>query len=528
MLGPLMCASPLPVTESTTDVLQLPRSITRLIVTLDAHIRKERGTENRSLTRDIDKCHLYAIYAFAARWLPVSDHGSEALFQTRQQHMALRSCLWDLARQHILVAISHPTYRSAHALHLFATSGAATHSHFDTLVDGCHDISLQHHERLRLQALEFCASDFSFFSRHASTKPGSDIDYSHVRDILYWTGILTDVWRTTFCCRPAIVLPGRIGEARVWSHVREHLAAFDRAFAQVRESGDFISDPLATIILQHASACKSMFWYSVSKVQDSLINHIVDDPLDVTFATAMREKDLWERVFGSLVGSVERDYVMLDAQNQIGYCKQNLPFLADNSSVSLLTILVLLVLHVNTGILILLDLLEQSQSHPSGYTAADLLQLRLSPTRAIVNAIGITLRSNGYRQRNQPQNIMLLDPHPDTASDCILRCGQSLLKLHVRGVITPSACQTMLAVVFEAFDVLMAVPGKTAANKTSLERLCADRAVDGFGHISPWTSLGADAPGPGELEAAKAVVGQLTDEISGEADLFRMLLGISA
>lgn len=287
----------------------------------DSQICRERGTESAELTREIDKCHLYAIYAFASRWLPVANIDSEHASAVKSSHLVLRSRIWDLARQHILVAISHPTYRSTQALHLFASSGAASGAHFDNLVDGCHDICLQHHERLRVQALGFGASDFSFFSRHNSQKLQSNVDYSHVRDILYWSGVLIDVWRTAFYFRRPILLPGRLGEARVWVHVREHIGAFDRAFATLRQTHDAISDALATVILQHASACKSMFWYSVSKVQDSLFHHIVDDPPDVTFANAMREKVSWERMFGSLVGLIERDYLMLNAQSQISCCK---------------------------------------------------------------------------------------------------------------------------------------------------------------------------------------------------------------
>lgn len=280
-----------------------------------------RGTEDLALSREIEQCHLYAIYAFASRWLPVAEisPGQEAVIKS--SHLALRSQLWDLARQHVLVAISHPTYRSALALHLFAASGAAKHPHFDTLVDGCHDISAQHHERMRVQTLEFCASDFAFFSRHSHPNPGSDVDYTHVRDILYWSGVLADVWRTTLYFRRPILLPGRLGESRVWIHVREHLAAFDRAFDTLRQTRDAITDALAMVILQHASACKSMFWYSVSKVQDSLVHHIIDDPPDMTFGNSMKEKVAWERMFGSLVGLLERDYLMLNAQSQLSCCK---------------------------------------------------------------------------------------------------------------------------------------------------------------------------------------------------------------
>lgn len=305
---------------AATDTLQLPRSITRLAVALDSQLRKERGTESVALTREIDQCHLYAIYAFASRWLPVTEIGSGQTSDLKSSHLGLRHRLWDVARQHILVAISHPTYRSAQALHLFASSGAATHPHFDTLVDCCHDIGLQHHERLRLQALDVCTSDFSFFSKHSPLKPDSNVDYSHVRDILFWSGVLTDVWRAAFYHRPPILLPGRRGETRVWMHVREHLGAFDRAFATLRQTHDTINDSLATVILQHASACKSMFWYSIYRVLDSLIHHVVDDPLDVTFANAMSEKVKWERMFESLVDLIERDYVMLNAQSQISCC----------------------------------------------------------------------------------------------------------------------------------------------------------------------------------------------------------------
>lgn len=189
----------------------------------------------------------------------------------------------------------------------------------------------------------------------------------------------------------------------------------------------------------------------------------------------------------------------------------------------LLTVPVLVIMHFNTGVLHLLDIIDDSGWHPPRYSSFDLEQVRLSSTRAIVNDVSMTLR-RGLRQREPQQNIMLADPYPETAADCLLRCGRSLVKLHCEALLTTSTCKTMLAIIFEAMDVLSVIPGRAASNRTQLERLCVLHSLQEFPTDSPPPTRVETADETGHETGVDHLFNELASTVSTQTDLLESIL----
>lgn len=183
-------------------------------------------------------------------------------------------------------------------------------------------------------------------------------------------------------------------------------------------------------------------------------------------------------------------------------------------------------MHFNTGVLLLLDLVDESSWHPSGYTSFDLEQVRLSSTRAIVNAINMALRDSRVRRQGLEQSIILMDPYPDTAAECLLRCGQSLIRLQREALLSASTCQTMLAIISEALGILSRMPGCATSNLEYLHRLCVLHDLKDLDDPSTLRK-GDQAPGEPGHDAVDGLVSELASRVSTQDDLFESMLNMA-
>lgn len=188
---------------------------------------------------------------------------------------------------------------------------------------------------------------------------------------------------------------------------------------------------------------------------------------------------------------------------------------------------VLVIMHFNTGVLLLLDLVDESSWRPSGYTSFDLEQVRLSSTRAIVNAVNMALRDSRLRQQGLQQSILLMDPYPDTAAECLLRCGQSLIRLQRGAFLTVSTCQTMLAIILEALDVLSRIPGRPATNREYLHRLCVVHDLKDLSDPSMLRKGQQSLKETGHDFAVDGLVSELASRVATQADVFESMLNMA-
>jgi hypothetical protein len=78
------------------------------------------------------------------------------------------------------------------------------------------------------------------------------------------------------------------------------------------------------MILQRATACKSMCWWTITRVQDALFNRMVDESVETALKTAVTEFRRFHDLFDPLMDICARDFMMLNHQNQLHYCEYSM------------------------------------------------------------------------------------------------------------------------------------------------------------------------------------------------------------
>ena len=284
----------------------------------------------------IDKALLKAIHAYSIRWIftrnnPVQQSDNAPALGESNTIRNLANELWKEAYHLIPSVMSRPTYRSILALHLFSITPKPRGEEADHSSDLCLDVALNHHSHLRTewniqQALSISShwKQNHFHEPFLGTANGGE--YIHFQDMMFWFGVVCDTKRTMSRCRSSILLPGLSGDEKVWVHVRQRLKDFNDIFQPVCHSIAPLLENTASIILQHASACKSMCWNSITVVQDTIFHQMIGIPLNVAVDRALKDFSYFQDVFSPLLNLCARDFMMMTDRNQISYCKSTCPF----------------------------------------------------------------------------------------------------------------------------------------------------------------------------------------------------------
>lgn len=142
-----------------------------------------------------------------------------------------------------------------------------------------------------------------------------------MEDTSYWFGIVFDTSKCVINCESSVLLPGATGDKKVWALVEQRIKDFDSLYRSQQSSQEAISDITALTILQHASSCKALCFMAINRVQDVLFYHTTDISLEEAIEKAVLEINRFEQVFIPWIDKLARDYLLLNDELQIAYCK---------------------------------------------------------------------------------------------------------------------------------------------------------------------------------------------------------------
>ena len=283
----------------------------------------------------IDHALVSAVHAFAVRWLSFrdtvidSDGNSVETTRTPEEHIC--NTLWHRASRAVYSVMTRPSYRSVLALHLVAITASSIDHKDHGIEDLCSEVSLSHHLRLKStsQHPSFNVISSAFIPPWQPIPPFQEhdnptdeaVERASKQDIAYWLGIVCDTSRSLTQCRSSILLPGRSGDTKVWNFLRRRTATFDQSFRSLHGSQEPMSDEMMATILQHATACKSMCWWTMTRVQDALFHRMTDELVETALESAVQEIRRFHDLFSPLLDMCARDFVILNQKNQVNYRK---------------------------------------------------------------------------------------------------------------------------------------------------------------------------------------------------------------
>jgi hypothetical protein len=288
----------------------------------------------------------YAVYAYSSRWIPLrasfkTSLGGDHPQASRQIAQELQDQLWNKARFHILPAISNPSYRSILAMLLFSLTERPAQTDDPGITALCAQTLLSqfHHlhpltTHLSRQPLSSCTrvSPFAYGTSQVVVQQGEDgveQRYRHLRDSMLWLGILCDMSQSATHKVPAVILPGNSGDEKAWDFIRQRTVIFDRSFRVLYNSLTPLAEEVVVVLLQHASACKTMYLGVINQFRDSLSQHNVE--LIIERARKVSdERQRFHGVFDQLLAKCARDFLTMTLADQLNYCKSNLA--SDSSS----------------------------------------------------------------------------------------------------------------------------------------------------------------------------------------------------
>ena len=285
----------------------------------------------------INDALLNAIYAYAVRWLPLRSAYRKAYGQAdsecQRREQAVRSYLWHRAKQAILHALTRPSHRSVLALLLFTLAEMPAEDDDPGFVQLCNQALFSHLNALRSpvkwQVKPLSSSPPATSPAAASTSRNrlvwclqEDRNEKHKQeqDNVFWLCVVSGCSRALLRQLPSTILPGSSGDEQVWKFIRQRTVIFDQSFRTLKGSQTPLTPDLAEIVLQHATACKTMYFGVVNQLCDSLFHHKLS-PVEDTAQCVVEEVRRFHDVFDHLLTMCARDYIFLSSESQLNYCK---------------------------------------------------------------------------------------------------------------------------------------------------------------------------------------------------------------
>lgn len=278
----------------------------------------------------IKQALVIAVHAFSIRWLSLySGPGEANTTTTDQSREDISDSFWHRACQIMYSIMSRPSYRSILALQIFAITPVPSKNADPRIRDLCADVALNQQNPLQSVRNRSNPSFESSMNTHNSILPSSleqdsaltQCPRSYMQDRVFWFSVTCDTTRSLMQCRSSILLSNGTGDSKVWNHVRLSVQRFDMAFKPLRHSRIPLSDELANIILQHASAGQKMFSGAVVQVQNALYRQEDVIPQETALNNAFQQLSYFKEVFILPLEQCAREFMFLNEQNQISYGK---------------------------------------------------------------------------------------------------------------------------------------------------------------------------------------------------------------
>ena len=276
----------------------------------------------------------YAVYAFAARWLPLRSafRATHRIDEGRAQKLEqeIRDHLWRRARTSMYAAMSRPSYRSIVALILFAFTEMPTDNEDQGFNRLCCETLFSHFNYMRL-ALQ--RQHRTPLSEYTTTLPldreaiGSDLPkrrddvggkLEHLQNSMFWLGVICDSTRSLLQQYPSVVLPGKSGDGKVWDLIRQRNLIFDQSFRSLHGSPLPLPPEVTDIVLQHTLACKTMHFGMLNQFCDAAF-HNKTESIEDAAQRVLVESRRFHDTLDQLLSLCARDYATMRVENQLNY-----------------------------------------------------------------------------------------------------------------------------------------------------------------------------------------------------------------
>lgn len=276
-----------------------------------------------------------AVYAYSFSWLPLRSafqktrHVDEDT--ARRMEQDVRDHLWRRARVSMLPAMSRPSYRSVLALLLFAFAEMPVDNEDEGFSRLCNDVLFAHINHLKSPFQRQRARPLTEYTTAVPLTRGfiqsslskrrdqMDDNQEHMRDSICWLGIIVDSTRSLLTQRPSVILPGRSGDTNVWYLIRQRTVIFDQSFRRLHGSPLPLPPDIAIIVLQHASACKTMYIGMLNQFFDAVYHS--GESIDEAAQRIVTESSRFHDVFDQLLAMCARDYLSMKVESQLHYCE---------------------------------------------------------------------------------------------------------------------------------------------------------------------------------------------------------------
>ncbi|KAK8912498.1 hypothetical protein VCV18_012461 [Metarhizium anisopliae] len=392
-------------------------------------VGKVHSSVNHNL---VDKALIRAIYAFSIRWLHLRSPSQP--HETRNLQTQLESNLWHCAAELMHAIVSQPCYRSILALQLFSETTVPADAHDEGIAELCQTASLAHYMKLYPASL---LNEPKFLSSKVAGAAKEDPTHLPMQDTALWLGCISDVARSIRSHRPLMLLAGRSAETKVWGYIRERAHVFDNSFKHLHSTPEVLPPEVVSIILQNASACKTMFWWNIVRVRNALYDPAGDESVTQTMEKALQEYHRFQGVFAPFLDICSRNFQTLGQEAQLHY-------LAD--------ILVLLVIHFHWGALQLSSLLSQTRTAEAS-TARE--PSSITSVQAIINAVSLISSPSQWIVTDMDfPNLILRDPFPETTVDILSTTANRILDLQAAGELSVSTAQLMVSTILDTLAVI--------------------------------------------------------------------------
>lgn len=296
--------------------------------------RSPNGRSSRDTIEDDALRH--SVYAYAARWLPVRSAldaaNPEDTARSRIKQQQVREHFWYKAREGVHAVLTRPSWRSVLTLLLFTLTEMPVNNDDPGISDLCTQTLFHHFVRL---TSPFKQSGARPLAQSTTSIPRAQtaVEYSmppkqrleidpktqHLQDSIYWLGVLCDSSRSLIRQSPPVLLPGRSGDRRVWDFIRQRTVIFDQSFRVLHSSPLPLPADVIVVVLQHASACKTMYLGVLNQFCDAAFYHKLE-PIEDAARRVSDESRRFHDVFDRLLAMCAREYLTMSSENQIHYC----------------------------------------------------------------------------------------------------------------------------------------------------------------------------------------------------------------
>ncbi|KEF59034.1 uncharacterized protein A1O9_03877 [Exophiala aquamarina CBS 119918] len=307
--------------------------------------------------------------------------------------------------------------------------------------------------------------------------------YRHMQDSMLWLGILCDMSQSAIQKCPSVLLPGNSGDEKAWDFIRQRTDIFERSFGVLNNSLTPLPEDVVVVLLQHASACKTMYFGCINQFRDSLSQHNLD-LISVLAKKVSDERKRFHGAFDQLLTKCARDFLTMTLECQMNY--------------------VLLVTHQSLGSLILADLLDAVVDLKLPLQSPG--SIRLQACSAVVHTLSLVANYDQYSSEDLAYGSRLLhDPLPELMVEVLSEAGKAIYSLVNNCELSEQSARVMLAVLSSALRTLSQI-SKTAGyallSFEHIERTCQFKLQSGSSTSrasTPWITSGKNPVWDGNI-----------------------------